>query len=209
MITTVLFDFDGTLANTNNLIINSFKHIYEKFGKEHDEDYIMGTFGEPLLLTLNRDFGMHNIEDVIASYREYQFERFYDEVFLYPNVIETLEYLKSKGIVMGVVTSRLRNSTEEALKNFNIIKYFDVIITADDTKNHKPHKEPLMMALKVLNKNVKETLFVGDSKFDMECAINAEATPVLVGWQTNSIELAEQYNIKHFLDNMWDLTKMI
>ncbi|MDF2677035.1 MAG: hypothetical protein K0Q97_1349 [Bacillota bacterium] len=209
MITTVLFDFDGTLANTNNLIINSFKHIYEKFGKEHDEDYITSTFGEPLLLTLNRDFGMHNIEDVIASYREYQFERFYDEVFLYSNVIETLEYLKNKGIAMGVVTSRLRNSTEEALRNFNIIKYFDVIITADDTKNHKPHKEPLMMALKVLNKNVNETLFVGDSKFDMECAINAKALPVLVGWQSNSIELKEQYNIKHFLNNMWDLTELI
>jgi phosphoglycolate phosphatase-like HAD superfamily hydrolase len=52
-------------------------------------------------------------------------------------------------------------------------------------------------------------LFVGDSKFDMECAINAKATPVLVGWQSNSIELKEQYNIKHFLNNMWDLTELI
>lgn len=211
MITTVLFDFDGTLADTNNLIINSFRHIYEKFQKDKDMDekYILSTFGEPLITTMNRDFGMHNIEDVIASYREYQFSRFYDEVFLYENVVETLEHLKEKGIAMGVVTSRLRNSTMDALENFKILKYFGAVITADDTQVHKPNKEPLMTALKQLDKNVDQTLFVGDSKFDMECAINAGAIPVLVGWQSNSEELADQYRIKNVLSNMWDLTKLI
>jgi len=211
MITTVLFDFDGTLADTNKLIINSFRHIYEKFQntKDMDEKYILSTFGEPLITTMNRDFEMHNIEDVIASYREYQVERFNDEVFLYDKVAETLEYLKDKNISMGIVTSRLRKSTMDALENFKIIQYFDSIITADDTEVHKPNKEPLIMALNQLNKNVSETLFVGDSKFDMECAMNAEAIPVLVGWQSNSKELAEQYKIKNVLSNMWELTKLI
>jgi len=211
MITTVLFDFDGTLADTNNLIINSFRHIYEKFQKDKDMDekYILSTFGEPLITTMNRDFDMHNIEDVIASYREYQVERFNDEVFLYDKVTETLEFLKNRNISMGIVTSRLRKSTMDALENFKIIQYFDSIITADDTEVHKPNKEPLMMALNQLNKNPDQTLFVGDSKFDMECAINAGAIPVLVGWQSNSQDLAGQYQIKNVLSNMWDLTKLI
>ncbi|MDD2494091.1 MAG: HAD-IA family hydrolase, partial [Tissierellia bacterium] len=169
MISTVLFDFDGTLANTNQLIINSFKHIYSAFrGDECDEEYIMSTFGEPLLTTMNRDFGKYNIEDVLACYREYQVDRFNSEVTLYDNVPEILDYLKKRKIKLGIVTSRLKNSTVTAIKNFNIDKYFDVVITADDTEKHKPHKEPLMMALNVLNSKPEETYYVGDSKFDME-----------------------------------------
>lgn len=214
MITTTLFDFDGTLANTNQLIINSFKHIYSVFSDEDcsekfNEEYILSTFGEPLLTTINRDFCKYNIEDVLSSYREYQTIRFNDEVYLYDTVPETLEYLKSKGIKMGIVTSRMRNSTLEALKNFKIEKYFDVVISADDTEKHKPHKEPLLKALNVLNSKVDETLYVGDSKFDMECAINAESIPVLAGWQSNSKQLAEKYNIIYVLEKMWDLTQLI
>lgn len=210
MIDTVIFDFDGTLANTNQMIINSFKHIYSVFRNEEcDENYVMNTFGEPLALTLTRDFGQYNFEDVIACYREYQNDRFLDEVTLYETVNDTLEYLKSKNIKIGIATSRLKNSTLSALKNFNIEKYFDVIIAADDVEKHKPDKEPLIKAINVLKSSPDKTLYVGDSRFDMECAINANATPVLAGWQHGSKELAEKYSIKHVLEKMWDITKII
>jgi len=209
MITTAIFDFDGTLADTNQLIINSFKHLYNNFCMECDEEYIMSTFGEPLLTTMNRDFGNHNIEDVLTCYRDYQVNRFNEEVYLYDTVTETLKYLKEKGIKTAIVTSRMKKSTEDALKNFKINSYFDIVISADDTINHKPHKEPLLKAINELNSNPSETYYIGDSKFDMECAINAKAIPVLVGWQSNSKELAEKYNIKYILDKMWSLTKLI
>lgn len=210
MIDTVIFDFDGTLANTNQMILNSFKHIYSAFRKEeYDENYIISTFGEPLALTLNRDFGQYNFEDVIACYREYQMDRFNDEVFLYDTVEETLEYLRSKSIKMGIATSRLRSSTLSALESFNIIKYFDVVVSADDVNRHKPDKEPLVKVINELKSSPEKTLYVGDSRFDMECAINAEATPVLAGWQHGSRELAEKYHIKYVLDKMIDLKKII
>lgn len=210
MIDTVIFDFDGTLANTNQMIINSFKHIYSVFHNEEcDEEHVMNTFGEPLSLTLSRDFCQHNFEDVIACYRDYQKDRFNDEVTLYETVEETLEYLKSKNIKMGIATSRLKNSTESALEKFNISKYFDVIISANDVEKHKPDKEPLIKAINELKSSPEKTLYVGDSRFDMECAINAEATPALAGWQHGSKELAEKYNIKYVLNKMWDLTKII
>lgn len=207
--TTVIFDFDGTLANTNQVIINSFKHTYKTFGIDFDEDYIMSTFGEPLLTTMNRDFGKYNIEDVLTCYRGYQINRFNEEVFLYDTVTDTLKYLKEKGIKTAIVTSRMRKSTVDALENFKISSYFDVIVAADDTLNHKPHKDPLIKAINELNSKTSETYYVGDSRFDMECAINAEAIPVLVGWQKNSKELAQKYKIKNVLDSMLDLTKII
>lgn len=210
MINTVIFDFDGTLANTNQMILNSFKHIYSVFHKKDlDEKYVMSTFGEPLYLTLSRDFGDFNFEDVIACYREYQVNRFNDEVTLYETVEETLEYLKSKNIKMGIATSRLKNSTESALENFKIANYFDVIVAADDVEKHKPDKEPLIKAINVLNSSPENTLYVGDSRFDMECALNANATPALAGWQFGSEDLAKKYNIKYVLEKMWDVTQII
>ncbi len=96
-----------------------------------------------------------------------------------------------------------------ALKKFELDKYFNVVISADDVTKHKPDKEPLIKAINELNSTTENTLYVGDSKFDMECAINAEVTPVLVGWQKNSEELAVKYNVKHVLSKMWDLTKIL
>nr|WP_300092288.1 HAD-IA family hydrolase [Sedimentibacter sp.] len=210
MIDTIIFDFDGTLANTNQMIINSFRHIYNCFLEEDcSEEYIMSTFGEPLELTLRRDFGKFPFEEVIGAYKNYQRDRFNDEVTLYDTVEETLKYLKSKNIKLGIATSRMKRSTLLALENFKIAAYFDAVVSADDVTKHKPDKEPLIKAINDLKSTTDRTLYVGDSKFDLECAINASATPVLVGWQSNSRELAEKYNIKHVLDKMWDLTKLI
>ncbi len=210
MIDTVIFDFDGTLADTSQIVINSFKHTYSVFGKDgFDEDYVMSTFGEPLALTLRRDFSEHCFEDVIACYRDYQVERFKDEVKLYETVIETLEYLKNKNIKMGIATSRLKNSTLEAIDSLNIKKYFDAVITADDVKKHKPDKEPLIKTMELLGSNAENTLYVGDSKFDMECAINSNVTPILCGWHKLSKELKEQYKIKYVLDKMIDINEIV
>ena len=210
MIDTVIFDFDGTLADTNKLILNSFNHIYNKYhDRKCDEDYILSTFGEPLELTLRRDFSDYNYEEVVGCYRGYQVDKFDKEVTLYDTVIETIKYLHNKDIKIGIATSRLKSSTLYVLKRFNLEKYFQVVISSDDVVKHKPDKEPLIKAIQGLNSTTENTLYVGDSKFDMECAINAEVTPVLVGWQKHSNELAEKYNIKHVLNKMWDLTKIL
>jgi len=162
-----------------------------------------------LELTLTRDFGEFNFEDVIACYREYQKDRFNDEVVLYETVEETLSYLKDKNIKMGIATSRLKISTMQALERFDITKYFGAILTADDVKKHKPDKEPLVRAMSILNTSPDRALYVGDSRFDMECAINANTTPVLAGWQKDSEKLAKKYNIKYVLNKMWDLTEIV
>jgi len=72
---------------------------------------------------------------------------------------------------MGIATSRLKNSTISALDKFDISRYFNVVISADDVEKHKPDKEPLIKAINELNSTPDKTLYVGDSKFDMECAI--------------------------------------
>lgn len=206
MIDTVVFDFDGTLAHTNQLIINSFKYIYEYFENgQVDDDYIISTFGEPLVETFGRDFKSYDFEEVLTTYRNYQIKRFKDDVYLYDTVMDTLEELKKRNIKMGIATSRIRESTLEALEHLGISKYFDIIVAADDVKKHKPDKESLIKVLNGLKSDIKNTLYVGDSKYDMECAINSSVKPVLVGWQKNSLKLKEEYNIDYYLEKMYDI----
>lgn len=210
MIDTVIFDFDGTLADTGPLIISSFKHIHRKFhDRVCDEEYIMSTFGEPLELTLKRDFGDFDFNHVLASYREYQNGKFKEHVKLYDTVKETLEYIENKNLKMGIATSRLRASTLSALKILNIEEYFEVVVCVDDVVNHKPDKEPLIKVVNGLESHTDKSLYVGDSKYDMESAINAQIKPVLVGWHPDFEILKEKYKVEHTLDKMWDLTDLI
>ncbi len=210
MFDTVIFDFDGTLANTNQMILNSFRHIYSIFRKEEcDERYVMSTFGEPLALTISRDFCQFDFDEVMECYRDYQRDRFNQEVTLYESVEETLKYLSDRNIKMGIATSRLRYSTMAALENLKIEKHFDAVTAADDVEKHKPDKEPLVKTMEALGSTPEKTLYVGDSRFDMECAISAGVTPALAGWQHDSHELAHMYNIVHVLEKMWDLTNII
>ena len=117
MINTVIFDFDGTLVNTNNLILNSFNHIYCKYHNRNcDEDYVLSTFGEPLELTLKRDFSNFKYEEVVGSYRQYQVDKFEKEVSLFDTVSESLKYLHDKNIKIGFATARL------IMSNCNVVK---------------------------------------------------------------------------------------
>lgn len=209
MIDTVVFDFDGTLADTSELIINSFQTVYKKFlGEEKPVEYIMETFGEPLKVTIEREF-TQPFDDVFKEYRKYQSERFKDDVRLFDNALETLQYLKSKNIKTAVVTARMRESVLNALKDFGIDKYFDVVIAIEDTANHKPHPEPLLKAINLLSTNPNKVLFVGDSKFDMECANRAGAIPVLIGWHAGADILKKQYDVKYVVNDLYEITKLI
>lgn len=208
-IDTVVFDFDGTIADTNSLVINSFKYIYNIYKKEINIDYIRTTFGEPLRNVMLRDFPDNDVDEVLSIYREYQGKRFDDEVKLYKSVKDTLNELEKRNIKMGIATSRLRNTTFRGLNNLEIINFFDSIVTADDVENHKPHQEPLLKTIKELKSHPSNTLYIGDSHHDMECAINAKATPILVGWHPNSKEICTKYKINYVLDNMMDLISLI
>lgn len=205
MIDTIIFDFDGTLADTNQLILNSFKHTYDHYKIEWNEAHVRSTFGEPLKIVMARDFPGHDSEEVLKKYREYQVHRFDSEVVLYPTVYSTLENLYTSGYKLGIATSRARESTDKALKSFGISHFFGAVTCAEDVANHKPHKEPLIKTMEKINGVCDNTIYVGDSKFDMECAINALIRPVLVGWHNNSLELSSIYRIDHILNKMEDL----
>lgn len=182
-INTVLFDFDGTIMDTNNLILESWQHTFRTVeGKERAAEDILETFGEPLNITMGKLLPQVAVEEGVKIYRSYHHDRFTELIEVFPGIPELLAELKHRGYKTGVVTSRLRNTTELGLKTYDMEQYFDTVVTCDDTDKHKPDPEPVNIALERLGAKPEETIMVGDSMFDILCAKNAGVTSAMVGW---------------------------
>lgn len=184
MINTVIFDFDGTLIDTNDVILASWQHTYRHFlGHDVSIEHITKTFGEPLMKTMEREFPNVPPAESAEIYRHYQRQVAKDMVKLFPGIVEMLEAVKAEGYKMGIVTSRTYESTTGYLEMFDIGKYFDGLVSCDDTNIHKPNPEPLLMGLAKLDAKPEEAIMVGDSIFDIKCANNAGVKSVLVNWR--------------------------
>ena len=179
----VLFDFDGTIMDTNEVIINSWQHTFRNLtGKEADVNMLLGTFGEPLEISIDKMLPGFSRDDAMRIYREYQYCNFKGLISLFPGVVEVLRELKGKDIKTAIVTSRLRRTTMERIEKFDLHDFFDTVVTMEDTKKHKPDAEPAFEALRRLDIEAERAIMVGDSKFDIMCARNAGVKSVLVDW---------------------------
>lgn len=180
---TVIFDFDGTVADTNKLIIDSWQHTYRVLaGREQDEDILKATFGEPLAISLENAFPDVPVDESINIYREHQLEIYEELIEPFNGMPELIKLLKEKGYKVGLLTSRLKPSTMIGLEKFGIVSYFDSIITLENCTKHKPDPEPMLVALKSLEAKPEEAIMIGDSLFDIRCAHNAGVEAALVSW---------------------------
>lgn len=180
---TVLFDFDGTIMDTNELIVQSWQHTFKTVeGKHRAEEEILSTFGEPLHTTMEKLLPQIPVEEGISIYRNYHYDHFVSLINIFPGILELIKTLKEKGYKVGLVTSRLWHTTEIGLKKYDLEKYFDTIVTCDDTDKHKPDPEPARIALERLESKPEEAIMVGDSIFDILCAKGAGVKAALVGW---------------------------
>lgn len=213
MITTIFFDFDGTLIDTNDVIIESWQHTYMHYlGKTMPVERITSCFGEPLLITMEREFPGVDPKESAEEYRAYQRENADRLVKIIPGIRDLLEALKNAGYRIAIVTSRTRVSANYYLDMFGIKDYFEDMVTCDDTDIHKPNPEPLLLAMEKMHVNKEESIMVGDGPFDIKCANNAGVKSVLVGWRITGEsalikDAKEDYNIEKPLDLMDILKK--
>ena len=185
MLSAVLFDFDGTLVDTTEMIHQSMRHATSSvLGREDiPRETLLANVGQPLPRQMEL-IDTENAESLLEAYRSHH-ERHHDALIReFPGVEESLGRLGSAGIKVAVVTSKRRPSVEMALGIFpGLRNVVDRFVTLEDTTHHKPHPEPLLRALKLLGSIPKErAAYVGDSPFDVEAAKAAELTSVAVSW---------------------------
>ncbi len=182
-IDTVLFDFDGTVMDTNNVILMSWQHTFRTLrGREEDQEVIVKTFGEPLELTMKKFFPEVPTEEALEVYRSFHRDNFGELINLFPGMRELLAEVKRRGCKTGLVTSRLYNTTMQGLEKYKIKDLFDAVLTADDTDRHKPDPAPINITLEKLSSSPETSIMLGDTLFDLLCAKNAGVQSALVSW---------------------------
>ena len=208
----ILFDFDGTLVHTNDVIVASWQHTYNHYlGHEVPVEHITACFGEPLLLTMAREFPGVDPKESAEVYRSFQVENADRLVTIFPGIKELLAELKKAGYVLGIVTSRTRESALRYMDMFDITSYFDDLVTCDDTTVHKPNPEPLLLAMSRLGAAPEESLMIGDSPFDIKCANNAGVDSVMVNWRITCDEtsLIDDAKVDYWIHKPSDLVELL
>jgi pyrophosphatase PpaX len=183
MIDTVIFDFDGTIMDTNDVIIGSWQHVYKTLrGEEGDLDYILSTFGEPLEYSMENSFPEVSMEESVKIYRDWHRERFLDMIKLFPGITEMLQEVKARGYKTAIASSRLRFTLNQGLEKYGLEQYFDTVVAVEDAENGKPAPDIVLNTMERLDSKPETSIMVGDSRLDILCAHNAGVPCVLVGW---------------------------
>ena len=183
-LSTFLFDLDGTLIDSVDLILRSYRHTMRRHrGHEPSDDVWMQGLGTPLWVQF-RQFSDDpaEIEAMVATYREYNLAHHDEMVRPYQGVVEAVRSLHRGANVLGLVTSKMRSGAVRGLRIAGLEDAFDVIVGSDEVTHPKPHPEPVLIALERLGAPPESAVFIGDSRHDLECGRAAGVKTAAVLW---------------------------
>lgn len=210
MIDTVLLDLDGTIVDTNELIIASFINILESNGLAPlTREQIIPHMGLTLEQQLRAFSGVDDVTSYVTAYREYSAIHHDTMVAPFPEVTEVLTRLQAEGIKLGVVTTKIRPNTLKVLEMFQLDQFMEVIITQDDVEHTKPHPQPIERAMEALGSSPERTLMVGDSPADLQAASAAGVMSAAVAWSLKGEEELSKYHPQYILHTMSDLYELV
>jgi pyrophosphatase PpaX len=208
----VLFDLDGTLADTVDLILRSFRHTMAEHLDEvpPDGDFLRG-IGKPLPVQL-REFatGDKHFEAMRQTYIEFQWERHDDMVRPFPGAIDAIGVLKERGARVGIVTSKARRIALRTMRVCGLEELFEVTVCGDEVSLGKPDPEPVAKALDALSLDHApgQVVFVGDSPHDMRAGKLAGVQTAAVGWGPLDRRVLQAESPNFFLERMEDLLRI-
>jgi pyrophosphatase PpaX len=178
----VLFDLDGTVIDSGAIILASMRHAAkEVLGADPGDEVLMAAVGGPGLEAQMRALAPDRVEELVTVYRAHN-EPLHDELACCPGMDDLLVRLKDEGHRLGIVTAKRRATVELAFNVLPIEHLFDTVVTSDDTKRHKPHPEPLLLAAERLDARRGDCAYVGDSTFDIRAAKAAGMFAIAVTW---------------------------
>ncbi|MEK3887904.1 pyrophosphatase PpaX [Bacillus sp. FSL K6-3431] len=208
-ITTLLFDLDGTLIDTNELIVSSFLHTLGKFYPNRFERAdVLPFLGPPLVVTFN-GIDPQKTEEMIVEYRKYNLAQHDLLVKEFNGVFETIRTLSENNFKLAIVSTKMRDTVIKGLELTKLDQFFDVIISLDEVERAKPDPEPLEKALKALGSTPKEAMMIGDNHHDILGGKNAGTYTCGVSWSLKGKEYLEQFHPDYMLEKMADLLEII
>ncbi|MCM3585147.1 pyrophosphatase PpaX [Mesobacillus maritimus] len=208
-IDTLLFDLDGTLIDTNELIVSSYLHTLEQYypGQYKRNDVL--PFMGPPLKEVFEGMDVTKAEDMIRTYRKYNIANHDRLVTEFEGVNDTIRTLSENGYKLAVVTTKLADVAKMGLALTGLDKYIKVLVALDDVTKAKPDPEPIYKALDILDSKPETAIMVGDNHHDVLAGKNAGTTTAGVAWTLKGKDHLATYNPDYMLDRMPDLLPIL
>ncbi len=199
----IIFDMDGTLTQTNQLIFDSFNHIAKKYqGKIYTEPEITAMFGPPEEGALLSIVGKNQIDDAMKDYLSFYRDNHSRLAQLYPGVMGVLDLLVRQGCHLALFTGKGIHTTTITLDEFHLTKYFNFVVTGNDVVKHKPSAEGIRKILSHFSLKPKDVLMVGDSVGDAKAAHEAGVKIASVLWDSYAKEKVLQLKSDYVFHNV-------
>lgn len=183
MITTILFDVDGTLIDTEEQMLLSLQKAVQDGLKQNipkqDLQFILGIPGKDAVQQLTDDPIKQKL--LLKLWNDNINEKS-ERVQVFDQIKETLYELKKEKYNLGIVTSKNNDEMKNEFDRFELNHFFDVVVTASDTKKHKPDSQPILKALEKFNVPKSEAVYIGDSIYDLQAAKNSGIWFGLAEW---------------------------
>lgn len=208
-ITTLLFDFDGTLLDTNELIIQTFQTVLNAHypGRFEREDIL--PFLGPTLRETFESIDPEKTEELMAEYRTWNLANHDSFVSEFDGVTETLRQLRNKGLKMAIVSTKRNEMVMRGLRLIEAEELFDTIVCLDDVQHAKPDPEPLLLAMERLNSSPNETMMVGDNSHDILGGKNAGVRTAGVAWSAKGEKFIRELKPDFVLQHISDLLPIV
>jgi pyrophosphatase PpaX len=213
----VLFDLDGTLIDTTDLILASFAWTFDCHlpGRCPTRETLVHTFGRSLPAVLRELAAAHDEGDpdvlatqMLATYRDFQLEQHDALIKPFPGVGEMLRELRSGGRRLGLVTSKREGFARRGLALFGLEALFEIAVFHDDTTRHKPDPKPLVLAAERARLAPGDVVYVGDSVHDVAAGRAAGMRTVSVLWGPFDREVLECAGPDHIVERPDDLVAL-
>ncbi|MBQ5981993.1 MAG: HAD family hydrolase [Prevotella sp.] len=209
----IIFDFDGTLADTNALITKTMMMTIDEVGLEkRTREQCASCIGLPLAECFKALF---SISDEVCDLCAATYRRLFEQnnvpgmVSLFPHVAETIRQLHDKGCVLTIATSRSHQSVVQFLQEFRLDRYVTYVLGADDVERAKPDPFPVTKTMSELGYQPEETLVVGDMKFDILMGQRAGAQTVGVTYGNGTLADLQECRADDVIDDFADLLRIV
>jgi phosphoglycolate phosphatase len=205
-----IFDYDYTLACSEQAILMCFRHIFDVFGYPNITDWeIKQTIGMPLVDAIGKLSGETDrniVQKMLKTFHDKADEVMTPYTVLYPPVVPMLEKLKANGALVGIVSNKLRKRISDMMQESGLSEQIDAIIGPEDFAKYKPDPEGLFLAMEKLRVSKEETVYIGDSMIDALTAKNAgvDFAAVLAGTTT-----LEAFSKEPHVKIMQDLSELL
>lgn len=208
----VLFDLDGTLADTVELILRCFRHTMQThLGATPPDAHFLAGIGTPLPVQIG-GFARSDEEqsEMLATYVAYQREVHDRMVRPFPGAATVISELRLRGVAVGIVTSKARGIARRTMEVCELHDRFDVVVCGDEVERGKPHPEPVIRALRGLGADdePERVVFVGDSPHDLRAGRAAGTRTAAVGWGPIGRGVLEAESPDYFLETLQDVLEI-